>query len=118
MPTRHRSIRAISKAKRIPYGVSEFIPLITRGYYYVDKTKYIPEIESQPDFLFFTRPRRFGKSLWISMLAAYYDWTNRDRFDELFGNLWIGSHKTDQQGKYLMLILDFSKVRGDKEVDS
>ncbi len=103
----------MTEAKRIPYGVSDFITMMTENYYYVDKTKYIPDIERQPDFLFFTRPRRFGKSLWINMLAAYYDCFYKNRFEELFGNLWIGSHKTAQQGQYLMLALDLSKVRGD-----
>ncbi len=102
----------MSGAKRIPYGVSNFIKVMTGGYYYVDKTMYIPTLEEQPDFLFLTRPRRFGKSLWLSMLAAYYDCSLKDRFDELFGNLWIGSHKTENQGRYQILIFDFSKVGG------
>ncbi len=102
----------MSEAKRIPYGVSDFITIMTEDYYYVDKTKYIPDIERQPDFLFFTRPRRFGKSLWISMLQAYYDSYYKDQFDEFFGSLWIGSHKTKNQGRYQMLTLDFSHVGG------
>ena len=105
----------MSNVKKIPYGVSNFTTIMTKDYYYVDKTKYIPIIESQPDFLFFTRPRRFGKSLWIDMLSTYYDCKKKDRFDELFGSLWIGSNKTEQQGMYQMLILDFSKVGGNMD---
>ncbi len=105
----------MSEAKRIPYGVSDFITIMTEDYYYVDKTKYIPDIERQPDFLFFTRPRRFGKSLWISMLQAYYDSYYKDQFDELFGSLWIGSHKTKNQGRYQIISFDFSNVGGTPE---
>lgn len=74
---------------------------------------FIPLIEDEPDALFFTRPRRFGKSLLISMLQAYYDCNNADRFGELFGNLWIGSHPTPQRNSYQILRFDFSQVGGD-----
>lgn len=86
--------------------------LRAENYYYVDKTHFIPIVEEEGGFLFFTRPRRFGKSLWISMLAAYYDSYYKDRFEQLFGDLWIGSHKTSQQGRYQVLTLDFSNVGG------
>ena len=52
----------MGRAKRIPYGVSDFIDIIERNQYYVDKTMYIPKLEDEPDALFFIRPRRFGKS--------------------------------------------------------
>lgn len=102
----------MKRAKRIPYGVSDFIDIIERNQYYVDKTMYIPKLEDEPDALFFIRPRRFGKSLFISMLRAYYDIKRKDKFDKLFGNLWIGSHPTENQGKYQVLFLDFSKIGG------
>ena len=102
----------MGRAKRIPYGVSDFIDIIERNQYYVDKTMYIPKLEDEPDALFFIRPRRFGKSLFISMLRAYYDIKRKDKFDKLFGNLWIGSHPTENQGKYQVLFLDFSKIGG------
>ena len=102
----------MGRAKRIPYGVSDFIDIIERNQYYVDKTMYIPKLEDEPDALFFIRPRRFGKSLFISMLRAYYDIKRKDKFDKLFGNLWIGSHPTENQGKYQVLYLDFSKIGG------
>ena len=100
--------------KGIPYGVSDFASVITRNLYYVDKTKFLPDLEDQADNLFFIRPRRFGKSLFINMLRAYYDCkTTPERFQELFGNLWIGQHPTDLQGKFQILYLDFSQVGGD-----
>ncbi len=105
----------MSETKYLPYGISDFKKVITGGFYYVDKTKFIPDLEDEAHFIFLTRPRRFGKTLWLSMLSSYYDCLEKDSFDELFGSLWIGSHKTAQQGKYLMLILDFSQVSGDIE---
>lgn len=101
------------QAKRIPYGVSDFMDIIQRNQYYVDKTMYLPMLEDEADALFFIRPRRFGKSLFISMMQAYYDIGMRDRFQELFGNLWIGSHPTEYQGQFQILYLDLSKIGGD-----
>ena len=106
----------MDSVKRVPYGVSDFIDIIKRNQYYVDKTMYIPLLEDQPDSLFFIRPRRFGKSLLLSMLAAYYDCSMKDQFQELFGNLWIGSHPTPLQGRYQVLSLDFSKIGGEINV--
>ncbi len=102
----------MEQAKRIPYGVSDFVDIVQRNQYYVDKTMYLPQIEDEADALFFIRPRRFGKSLFISMLRAYYDISMAPRFLELFGNLWIGSHPTPMQGKYQVLHLDFSLMGG------
>ena len=102
----------MENVKRIPYGVSNFLDIVQRNQYYVDKTMYIPKLEAEPDSLFFIRPRRFGKSLLLSMLRAYYDINMKDRFQELFGNLWIGSHPTSEQGQYQVLLLDFSKITG------
>lgn len=101
------------QAKRIPYGVSDFMDIIQRNQYYVDKTMYLPMLEDEADALFFIRPRRFGKSLFISMMQAYYDIGMKDRFQDLFGNLWIGSHPTEYQGHFQILYLDFSKIGGD-----
>ena len=102
----------MEQVKRIPYGVSDFVDIIERNQYYVDKTMYLPMIENEADSLFFIRPRRFGKSLLISMMRAYYDQRMAPRFEELFGNLWIGSHPTPEQGKYQVLYLDFSRIGG------
>ena len=102
-------------AKRVPYGVSNFKKIIKFNQYYVDKTMYIPMLEDQPDYLMFIRPRRFGKSLFLSMLETYYDCNLEDQFKELFGELWIGSHPTPLQGEFQVLTLDFSQVGGDIE---
>lgn len=102
-------------AKRVPYGVSNFKKIIKFNQYYVDKTIYIPMLEDQPDYLIFIRPRRFGKSLFLSMLETYYDCNLKNQFKELFGELWIGSHPTPLQGEFQVLTLDFSQVGGDIE---
>ena len=98
--------------KRIPYGVSDFVKVMEQNQYYVDKTMYIPMLEDEPNYLFFIRPRRFGKSLFLSMLHAYYDINTKDKFQDWFGNLWIGKHPTTLQGRYQVLHLDFSQVGG------
>lgn len=103
----------MEQTKRIPYGVSNFVDIMERNQYYVDKTMYLPMLEDEADSLFFIRPRRFGKSLFISMMQAYYDIDKKDRFQELFGNLWIGSHPTENRGKFQVLHLDFSRIGGD-----
>ena len=102
--------------KQIPYGVSDFESVMNRNLYYVDKTMYLAEIEKQPDTLIFIRPRRFGKSLFISMMRAYYDKSKADRFDSLFGSLWIGSHPTPLRNHYQVLYLDFSRILGNIDV--
>ncbi len=101
-----------NQIKEIPYGVSDFDIVRRDNMYYVDKTMYLPQLESQARYLFFIRPRRFGKSVFISMLHAYYDISRADKFQEMFGDLWIGQHPTPLQGKFLVLYLDFSQVGG------
>lgn len=98
--------------KQVPYGVADFATVIEQNLYYVDKTMFIPELEKQPRNLFFIRPRRFGKSIFLSMLYSYYDCTQSHKFQSLFGNLWIGQHPTPLQGKYQVLFLDFSQITG------
>lgn len=71
---------------------------------------YLPLLEDQPDSLFFIRPCRFGKSIFLSMLRAYYDLSQKDKFEKRFGKLWIGSHPTPLQGKYQVLFFDFSRA--------
>ena len=100
------------QVKQVPYGVADFVTVIEQNLYYVDKTMFIPELEKQPRNLFFIRPRRFGKSIFLSMLYSYYDCTQSHRFQSLFGNLWIGQHPTPLQGKYQVLFLDFSQITG------
>ena len=102
-------------AKRVPYGIQDFVQVIEQNCYYVDKTAYIPKLEDCPNNLFCIRPRRFGKSVFLSMLHAYYDCRTKDKFQEWFGDLWIGKHPTPLQGRYQVMHLDFSQVGGSIE---
>lgn len=97
-------------AKGIPYGVSDFSRLVGQDYYYVDKTHFLPLIEDMANYLLWVRPRRFGKSVFLTMMRAYYDMSQKDRFEQRFGNLWIGKHPTKLQGVYQVLYFDFSKA--------
>ena len=101
----------------IPYGISDFVELKTCGYYYIDKTKYIVDVENFGRFLFLIRPRRFGKSLFLNMLDAYYNVQYADRFEEIFKNTWIIDNKTPEAGTYLVLKFDFSAVSTVGDVD-
>ena len=94
----------------IPYGVSDFRRIRTEGLYYVDKTHYLRLLEAAGSFLFFVRPRRFGKSLFADMLCRYYDIAGKDEFGELFGGLAIGGSPTPNASRYQVLFLDFSQV--------
>ena len=98
--------------KRIPYGKQNWEDVRLDNFYYVDKTRFIAEIEASNEYFFFIRPRRFGKSLLMNMLRQYYDLRKADRFDRLFGDLWIGNHPTPTHNKYLVLYLNFSMVSG------
>ena len=102
----------VQTTKQLPLGISDFSRLREQNYYYVDKTMFIPRLEMTSSYLFLVRPRRFGKSLLLSMLKAYYDVSMKDRFDKLFGDLWIGSHPTAYRNYYAVLHLDFSQVTG------
>ena len=105
----------MDEIKQIPYGVADFVSVRERNMYYVDKTMYLQELEAQPDCLFFIRPRRFGKSLFISMMKAYYDKSMAGEFDKLFGDLWVGQHPTPLKNRYQVLYLDFSRAGGNME---
>ena len=96
--------------KKIPYGMTDFERIILENYYYVDKTQYIAKVEKVTSFFFFVRPRRFGKSLFLNMLGLYYDINRKDKFEKIFGNLYIGKHPTPDRNKYLVLTLNFSSV--------
>ena len=102
--------------KKIPYGISDFQLLASDDYYYVDKTRFIEEIERSPRFLFLIRPRRFGKSLFLMMLRLYYDIDTREQFDALFGQYYIGQHPTPERNSYLILSFNFAQVNPDPEV--
>ena len=99
--------------KRIPYGMMNFAVIRRDDCYYVDKTRFIPMIEEADKFFFFIRPRRFGKSLTVNMLQHYYDILAKDKFDALFGDLYIGKHPTRDRNSYLVLYLNFSGIVGE-----
>ncbi len=100
---------------RIPYGVTDFARMRRDGYYYVDKTRFIPMLEREGNFVFFLRPRRFGKSLMLNVLHAYYDINYADEFDTLFGGLDIYKNPTPNHNKYLILKFNFSAINPDKD---
>ena len=100
---------------KIPYGVSDFRTIRNEGLYYVDKTMYLAQMEARDRFIFFVRPRRFGKSLFISMMENYYDLNRKKEFEKLFGGLWLGEHPTENANRFMTLKLDFSKVGGTGE---
>ena len=94
---------------QFPYGISDFKEIISKGYFYCDRTDKIPMLEASKSILFL-RPRRFGKSLLLSMLANYYDVAKADSFQKLFGNLLIGNNPTELHNKYFILKWDFSRI--------
>ncbi len=97
---------------KIPYGVKDFKRVREEGYYYVDKTAYVRRMEERDSFVFFARPRRMGKSLFVETLRCYYDVNEKDNFRKLFGGLDIGEYPTENANRYLVLALDFSVVGG------
>jgi len=99
--------------KRIPYGMQNFEDVIKEDCYYVDKTPFIEDIEDSNMYFFFLRPRRFGKSLTISILENYYDINKKDKFDEIFGKLYIGENPTPEHNSYLIIHLNFAIIVGD-----
>ena len=102
---------------KFPYGVSDFHRIRTDGYLYVDRSTHIPLLEDAGRQLIFLRPRRFGKSLLLSMLANYYDVRTAADFDLLFGNLAIGKQPTAERNQYLILRWDFSKVSAQGDIE-
>jgi len=104
---------ASNKIKQLPYGIADFREIQQSNMYYVDKTRFIPFLETSPRFLFFIRPRRFGKSLWLSILENYYDIGFKARFEETFKNTYIGEHSTEERNSYLVLMFNFAMVNPD-----
>ena len=101
------------KRKRIPYGMMNFIDVREDDCYYVDKTHYIPLIENANKYFFYIRPRRFGKSLTISMLRHYYNILEADKFEKWYGDLYIGKHPTPERNSYLIIYLNFAVVNAE-----
>lgn len=102
-----------AKRKRIPYGMMNFIDVREDDCYYVDKTHYIPLIENANKYFFYIRPRRFGKSLTISMLHHYYNILEADKFERWYGDLYIGKHPTPERNSYLIIYLNFAVVNAE-----
>ena len=99
-----------NEVKGIPYGVASFEQVQRENRYYVDKTMYLPLLEEADNYLFLIRPRRFGKSVFVSMMQAYYDIAKSDRFDTLFDGLWIKEHPTPLKNAFQVIYFDFSLV--------
>ncbi len=97
--------------KKIPYGISDYNTIVEEDYLYVDKTRYIEILESLGEpYIFLLRPRRFGKSLFISILDYYYNVNYKDEFEKLFGNTYIGKNQTAKKNQYHILKFDFSGI--------
>jgi len=98
------------KIKKLPYGVSDFERIRKENYYYVDKTEFVRTIEASSDYLFFIRPRRFGKSLWLTLMECYYDINRKDDFEKIFKGTYIYDNPTENRNSYLILRFNFSEV--------
>ena len=97
--------------KKLPYGISDYEKLIQGNYYYVDKTKYIEKLENLSEiYVMFLRPRKFGKTLFTSVLENYYDVKKEDKFEELFGKTYIGKNPTKLKNSYYILRFNFSGI--------
>jgi len=102
-----------SEIKELPYGIADYQLIRSENYYYVDKTPYLPTIKKAGRYLFFIRPRRFGKSLLLSMMETYYDVMYKENFEKFFKGTWIYDHPTEDRGAYLILKFNFSLVDPD-----
>ena len=103
------------KVKLLPQGINDFERIRRENYYYVDKTMYIDKIERDRSYMLIVRPRRFGKSLFLSMLEHYYDVKEKDNFDTFFSGLYVHEHPTEWRNYYQVLTLDFSQVSGESK---
>ncbi len=99
------------------YGISDFGKIVRNGYFYQDRTNLIPTLESAGEQLIFIRPRRFGKSLLLSMLGYYYDVNYAQEFETLFGSLAIGKEPTSLHNHYLIMKWDFSLIKSTGDID-
>ena len=96
---------------KMPYGISNYEELVTENYYYVDKTKYIEKLEELPEKrIMFLRPRKFGKTLFTSVLENYYDKNKKESFEKLYGNTYIGKNPTKLKNSYCILRFNFSGI--------
>ena len=97
--------------KKLPYGISNYEELVKDGYYYVDKTMYIEQLENLAEKrIMFLRPRKFGKTLFTSTLENYYDTKKKDEFEILYGDTYIGKKPTKLKNSYYILKFNFSGI--------
>ena len=97
--------------KKLPNGISDYQRLIEDNYAYVDKTEYIKKLEELPaPYVMFLRPRKFGKTLFTSVLENYYDVLKADKFEELFSETYIGKNPTPNKNSYHILKFNFSGI--------
>ena len=97
---------------KLPYGISNFADIVEQNYLYIDRTKYIEILETEiaDKYILFIRPRRFGKSLFVSVLDYYYNIKYKDKFEKLFSKYYIGKNPTPLRNSYLILNFDFSGI--------
>ena len=96
---------------KMPYGISNYEKIVNDGYYYVDKTMYIEKLENLPETnIMFLRPRKFGKTLFTSVLENYYDKNKKESFEKLYGNTYIGKNPTKLKNSYCILRFNFSGI--------
>ena len=96
---------------KMPYGISNYEKMVNDGYYYVDKTQYIEKLEELPETnIMFLRPRKFGKTLFTSVLENYYDKNKANEFEKLFKNTYIGKNPTGLKNSYSILRFNFSGI--------
>ena len=104
---------------KMPYGISKYEKIVNDGYYYVDKTKYIEKLENLPETsIMFLRPRKFGKTLFTSVLENYYDKNKADKFEILYGNTYIGKNPTELRNSYCILKFNFSGIDTSSEEET
>jgi Predicted AAA-ATPase/PD-(D/E)XK nuclease superfamily len=96
---------------KIPYGESDFTKVMRNGYFYQDRTAFIRELEAAPSFAFYLRPRRFGKSLFVSMLHHYYALEFKAQFNDMFGKLNIGENPTPSANQYMVISFEFTGIQ-------
>ena len=102
--------------KKLPYGISNYDELIEDNYYYVDKTEYIEKLESLAEKrIMFLRPRKFGKTLFTSVLENYYDINKKDKFEKLFRETYIGKNPSKLKNSYHILRFNFSGIDTESE---
>ena len=111
-------VMSVKTFKRLPYGTSNFERLIVENYAYFDKIRFTEMLENEQNpNQFFIRPRKFGKSLFLSVLSNYYDIRRSGQFEQLFGDLYIGKNPTPRKNSYAVINFNFSGIDTSGEED-